>query len=107
MCGSDPSDNLSVPEDLDSDGICDPEDGDVDGDSWSDVDESECGTDPRNNGSAPSDADGDGDCDAIDGDDDNDGVIDEEDRFPFNALEWSDMDAVSYTHLTLPTILLV
>ncbi len=92
LCGSDPSDNLSLPEDLDSDGICDPEDEDIDGDSWSDVGESECGTDPRNNASAPVDTDGDGDCDAIDGDDDNDGVIDEDDRFPFNGSEWSDMD---------------
>ena len=41
-------------------------------------------------------------------DKDLDGVSNDKDDFPSNPNEWKDTDnAVSYTHLTLPTILLV
>ena len=63
----------------------------------------------------------------MDPDDDNDGCLDQEDAFPLNERECKDSDGdgvgdesdfdddndgvwddpVSYTHLTLPTILLV
>ena len=36
-CGTDSSDNTSIPTDTDSDGICDPVDTDDDGDGWSDT----------------------------------------------------------------------
>ena len=41
-CGTDSSDNTSIPTDTDSDGICDPIDSDDDGDGWSDTDEVSC-----------------------------------------------------------------
>ena len=64
------------------------------------------------------DYDGDGTCDAGDGDDDNDGAADDVDSDDNNEFVCSDddgdtcddcsdgsygLDAVSYTHLTLPT----
>jgi hypothetical protein len=40
----------------------------------------------------PTDNDGDKECDLVDGDDDNDGVIDIDDKFPFNPQETVDSD---------------
>ena len=76
----------------------------------------------NSDGGTPTDTDFDGDgiANATDTDDDGDGIVDEQDAFALDgtnglgspamlALEFdgSDSEAVSYTHLTLPTILLV
>ena len=80
---------LSMPRDIDSDGICDFIDGDDDNDGWSDIDEEKCTLaseslyDIEDVLSYPEDTDNDGNCNELDLDDDG---------------------AVSYTHLTLPTI---
>ena len=80
-CGTDSSDNSSVPTDTDSDGICDPIDSDDDGDGWSDTDEASCNTDSADNNSIPTDTDSDGICNPVDSDDDGD--------------SWSDSDEAS------------
>ena len=80
-CGTESSDNTSLPTDTDSDGICDPVDTDDDGDGWSDTDEASCGTESNNSTSIPTDTDLDGICDPVDTDDDGDG--------------WSDTDEAS------------
>lgn len=49
------------------------EDGDSDGDGWSDYHEESCGTDPLNWQDVPQDTDSSGICDYLDADDDNDG----------------------------------
>ncbi|MGF3585430.1 MAG: NosD domain-containing protein, partial [Thermoplasmatota archaeon] len=49
---------------------------DLDGDGWSDVDETLYGTDPNNPDNYPIDSDGDGTPDSIDTDNDNDGLND-------------------------------
>ena len=49
------------------------EDGDSDGDGWTDYHEESCGTDPLNWQDVPQDTDSSGICDHLDADDDNDG----------------------------------
>ena len=49
------------------------EDGDSDGDGWTDYHEESCGTDPLNWQDVPQDTDSSGICDYLDADDDNDG----------------------------------
>lgn len=49
------------------------EDGDSDGDGWTDYHEESCGTDPLNRQDVPQDTDSSGICDYLDADDDNDG----------------------------------
>ena len=49
------------------------EDGDSDGDGWTDYHEESCGTDPLNWQDVPQDTDSSGLCDHLDADDDNDG----------------------------------
>jgi len=49
------------------------EDGDSDGDGWTDYHEESCGTDPLNWQDVPQDTDSSGLCDRLDMDDDNDG----------------------------------
>ena len=49
------------------------EDGDSDGDGWTDYHEDSCGTDPLNSNDVPQDSDSSGICDYLDADDDNDG----------------------------------
>ena len=49
------------------------EDGDSDGDGWTDYHEESCGTDPQNWQDVPQDTDSSGICDHLDADDDNDG----------------------------------
>ena len=76
--------------DTDSDGIGDNSDGDDAGDGFYDGVEEDCLSDPLDPSSTPEDTDSDGVCDELDDDVDGDGI-----------------GTVSYTHLTLPTILLV
>ncbi len=78
-CGTDPNDANSFPEDKDEDSICDGIDPDDDNDGWSDIDEMSCSTDPLMPSSVPQDQDG-------------DGVCDEQDAFPEDDTEWSDLD---------------
>ena len=82
--------------DIDSDGICDAQDNDQDGDSLSNEEELLLGLDPRNN-----DSDRDGVDDALDDfplnllettDTDGDGVGDNADLFPNNINEFQDFD---------------
>ena len=49
------------------------EDGDNDGDGWTDYHEESCGTDPTSSQDVPQDTDSSGICDSLDPDDDNDG----------------------------------
>ena len=53
--------------------IVSAEDGDSDGDGWTDYHEESCGTDPLNWQDVPQDTDSSGICDYLDADDDNDG----------------------------------
>ena len=53
--------------------IVSAEDGDSDGDGWTDYHEESCGTDPLNWQDVPLDTDSSGICDYLDADDDNDG----------------------------------
>ena len=75
LCGTDPNDNMSVPQDTDADGICDPLDMDTDGDGV--IDSEDAFPEDANESS---DGDGDGIGDNADEDLDNDGWsnIDEE-----------------------------
>ena len=94
-CSTDPYDPNSVPDDWDSDGLCDQVDTDDDNDGFSDVDEiTNCGesNDPLNPLDAPTDTDGDLSCDALDADDDNDGYLDANDWAPTDPNEWLDTD---------------
>ncbi len=91
-CGTDPTDNTSVPTDTDSDGICNPVDPDDDNDGSSDAVEMACGTDPLDQFSTPIDTDGDGLCNGLDPDDDNDGVIDVNDNAPLDNTSCRDLD---------------
>ena len=136
-CSTDPLDGDSFPEDEDWDLICSILDDDDDGDDWSDSEEEECSTDPKSAMSVPTDLDSDGLCDVNDEDADGDGLpniwevergfdpMDPDDymschgesvycmrsyddfTFPETHNAYSSVEAVSYTHLTLPTILLV
>ena len=65
---------------------------DDDGDGWTDEEEVDCQTEPDNTMDVPSDNDGDGLCDLNDADDDDDGVIDVDDKFPYNPSEFEDSD---------------
>jgi len=90
--GTDPYDASSVPPDLDNDGIPDSLDSDRDGDGWDNDAEIAAGTDPDDASSVPVDTDGDGIPDVLDPDDDGDGVDDNDDAFPLDPNEWSDLD---------------
>ena len=78
--------------DTDADGIGNNADTDDDNDGYSDLDELSCGSDPLNRFKKPADQDGDllGDC--IDSDRDGDGVLNTQDVFPDNSIEWQDTD---------------
>ena len=114
-CGSDPLDASSTPLDTDGDGEPDCIDTDDDGDGWSDQIEIECGTDPLNPFSKPLDRDSDGIASCQDADDDEvyvsplltPGVNGPEATWKVKHIEQYGTSSVSYTHLTLPTILLV
>ena len=75
LCGTDPNDNMSVPQDTDADGICDALDTDTDGDGV--IDSEDAFPEDANESS---DGDGDGIGDNADEDLDNDGWsnVDEE-----------------------------
>lgn len=79
--------------DTDSDGTGNNADLDDDGDLWRDSQEIECGYDPLDLDSIPLDTDLDNWCNELDHDDDGDSIIDEDDPFPLNSAEWSDIDA--------------
>ena len=79
-------------EDFDSDGVGDNSDSDDDGDGWLDDIELFCDSNPFSFTSRPDDFDGDLSCDKMDTDDDDDGILDESDAFPYDELEWSDLD---------------
>lgn len=79
--------------DTDSDGTGNNADLDDDGDLWGDSQEIECGYDPLDLDSTPLDTDLDNWCNELDHDDDGDSIIDEDDPFPLNSAEWSDIDA--------------
>ena len=79
-------------EDFDSDGVGDNSDSDDDNDGWLDDIELFCDSNPFSFTSRPDDFDGDLSCDKMDTDDDDDGVLDESDAFPYDELEWSDLD---------------
>ncbi|MEZ4267496.1 MAG: DUF4215 domain-containing protein [Myxococcota bacterium] len=68
LCGTDPNDAASLPQDLDSSGVCDGAEVDTDGDGVIDALENLCGTDPNDATKTPA-ADSLGDADA-------DGVLD-------------------------------
>jgi hypothetical protein len=51
---------------MDSDGVGDVSDPDVDGDGWLNQNEMDCGTDPLDSGDVPKDSDGDGVCNELD-----------------------------------------
>ncbi len=74
----------NIPQDLDSDGICDGIDTDDDDDGWSDELEFYCETDAQNGAAFPIDSDDDGLCNVVDNDDDDDGVPDDEDGDPLD-----------------------
>ena len=86
--GTDPMDNLSVPQDMDGDGIPDQLDSDIDGDGWNNTIEEEVGTDPFNNISVPPDMDEDDIPDSIDLDRDGDGVANVDDAYPDDEGRW-------------------
>lgn len=84
-----------LPDDMDSDFLCDDVDYDIDGDGYSNLAETSlCDTtsDPLDDQSFPADLDGDFRCDGQDSDLDGDGVINSNDVFPLDASEWSDND---------------
>ena len=80
-CMTDPLNDLSIPLDLNDNGICDGAEQDTDRDGISDALETYCHTDPLDNASTPSlgdlqDIDGDGEINCVDIDDDADGFGD-------------------------------
>ena len=80
-CQSDPNQYSSVPSDIDQDGICDIMDMDIDGDGFSNLDETEnclLSYDQYDPNDYPVDTDVDGICDHLDEDDDGDGWNDAE-----------------------------
>ncbi|MFL2963688.1 MAG: hypothetical protein ACJZ46_05585 [Candidatus Thalassarchaeaceae archaeon] len=79
-------------EDSDSDGVGDNADSDDDNDGWLDDIEIFCNSNPFEFNSKPLDFDGDEICDRMDLDDDDDGFPDESDIFPFDPIEWADLD---------------
>jgi hypothetical protein len=78
--------------DIDKDGIGDNADNEKDGDGFPDAVEIELGTNPYNPNDYPRDTDGDGIPDVLDDDIDNDGYLNENDAFPMDKTEWSDLD---------------
>ncbi|MGM0576526.1 MAG: tandem-95 repeat protein [Myxococcota bacterium] len=83
MCGTDPLDPKSFPEDKDQNGVCDGSEADTDGDGVADGVEVYCGYDPDSSSSTPTfadldDADGDLLINCVDADDDDDGFVDED-----------------------------
>jgi len=78
--------------DSDGDGIGNNADDDDDGDGFADALEVALGSDPTSPFSFPSDIDGDKIPDALDPDRDGDGVLNADDAFPNNPLEWADTD---------------
>jgi len=78
--------------DSDGDGIGDNGDLDDDGDCYSDKDEAKYGTDSLDPDSVPDDLDHDCIPDADDLDRDGDGVLNDQDAFPEDPLEWVDTD---------------
>jgi len=79
-------------KDTDGDGIPDQNDEDRDGDNIINDYETQLGFDPDDPNSVPPDFDFDGIPDALDPDMDNDGYLNENDVFPRNQKEWSDID---------------
>ena len=78
--------------DMDSDGLGDNSDPDIDGDGISNEDEIKLSFNPRDPKSTPPDLDGDGIPDAPDEDMDGDGVPNAQDAFPRDLSEWADLD---------------
>ena len=78
--------------DTDADGIGNNADTDDDNDGYSDLDELSCDSDPLDRFNKPSDQDGDLLADCIDSDRDGDGVLNTQDVFPDNSIEWQDTD---------------
>ena len=78
--------------DTDGDGIGNNADTDDDGDTWSDLSENTCDGDPLDLTITPTDTDDDGICDSMDPDLDGDGVINDDDAFPNDPLEYIDTD---------------
>jgi hypothetical protein len=86
-CGSDPLDWSDRPTDMDSDGICDALDPDIDGDGFDNA------ADVFPEDSLEwFDTDNDGTGNNADMDDDGDNVGDDYDFFPLNVYEWADND---------------
>jgi hypothetical protein len=83
---------VTIDADADGDDIGDETDPDDDNDGYNDTVEASEGTDPFDNTSVPADVDGDFIPDSTDPDIDGDGVLNEEDAFPEDPLEWSDLD---------------
>ena len=84
--------NSSESTDFDEDGIGDNTDDDDDNDGYPDVDELVCNSTANDNMSIPNDIDNDYLCDKVDDDIDGDGVVNLNDSFPLNYLEWNDLD---------------
>ncbi len=78
--------------DIDGDGVYDGRDEDLDGDGISNEYEEQAGTDPYDPASTPPDQDGDGIPDNVDNDRDGDGYNNDQDAFPSDPNEWSDLD---------------
>jgi len=70
-CGTNSTDENSIPIDTDGDDVCDFSDNDDDNDGWNDTTEVDCGTNSTDVNSVPPDTDGDGICNVLDDIDDN------------------------------------
>ncbi|PVZ66764.1 hypothetical protein DC094_15990 [Pelagibaculum spongiae] len=90
--GGDANEKNITPPDLDGDFKPDAIDEDRDGDGISNVFEEQLGTNPDDASQAPIDSDGDGLPDVIDQDRDGDGVENDQDVFPDDRSESSDLD---------------
>ena len=75
-CGSDPSDKMNTPSDVDGDFIPDCLESDADNDGFSGAHETACGSDPLLQSETPADSDGDFIPDCLESDSDNDGFSD-------------------------------
>ncbi len=83
---------IHIDSDADGDDIGDEVDVDDDNDGYNDTVEASEGTDPLDNASVPADVDGDFIPDSTDPDIDGDGVLNGDDAFPGDPLEWGDLD---------------